>query len=181
MASENETVADIVTEMHRLSRATIRNGLNVKDDPLHAVRKSACAAVHMFANRVAAAHQREVAELKRQREEALTVVNEVEKCASIERHTEAMLKKNGVIAGLRKEVAELQRRLKVAEDALERSPCGEVYQLGLVDDDGNCYNGIAIKFDENEGLKLPPVGHGDRFVVVPYSALAVIREEGSAS
>lgn len=136
MATDNETVEDIVTEMHRLSRATIRNGLNVKDDPLHAVRKSACAAVHMFANRVDSAHRREVAELK--------------------------------------------RRLKVAEDALERSPCGEVYQLGLVDDDGNCYNGIAIKFDEAEGLKLPPVGHGDRFVVVPYSALAVIREEGGA-
>ena len=77
------------------------------------------------------------------------------------------------------EVADLRRRLKVAEDALERSPCGEVYQLGLVDDDGNVYNGIAIKFDEAEGLKLPPVGHGDRFVVVPYSAIATIRDEGA--
>ena len=76
------------------------------------------------------------------------------------------------------EVADLRRRLKIAEDALERSPCGEVYQLGLVDDDGNVYNGIAIKFDEAEGLKLPPVGHGDRFVVVQYSAIATIRDEG---
>lgn len=76
-------------------------------------------------------------------------------------------------------IAELQRRLKVAEDALEKSPCGEVDQLGL--SDRNCYNWIAVKFDEEEGLKLPRVGHGDRFVVVPCSALAAIREEGGAS
>ena len=67
-----------------------------------------------FADRIEAAHQREVAELKRQRKEALAIASDIDKCASIERHTDAMLKKNEVIVGLRKEVAELRECLKEA-------------------------------------------------------------------
>ena len=61
-----------------------------------------------------AAHQREIAELKRQRKEALAIASDIDKCASIERHTDAMLKKNEVIVGLRKEVAELLECLEQA-------------------------------------------------------------------
>ena len=67
-----------------------------------------------FADRIEAAHQREVAELKRQIKEALAIASDIDKCASIERHTDAMLKKNEVIVGLRKEVAELRECLKEA-------------------------------------------------------------------
>ena len=56
----------------------------------------------------------EVAELKRQRKEALAIASDIDKCASIERHTDAMLKNNEVIVGLRKEVAELRECLKEA-------------------------------------------------------------------
>ena len=56
----------------------------------------------------------EVAKLKRQRNEALAIASDIDKCASIERHTDAMLKKNEVIVGLRKEVAELRECLKDA-------------------------------------------------------------------
>ena len=96
MASESETVAEVAAAMRRLD--TVFNLLYWGE----------------YANRIEAAHKREVAELRRQREEAFTIVNVVEKCASIERQTEAMLKKNGVIAGLRKEVAELRECLKEA-------------------------------------------------------------------
>ena len=58
--------------------------------------------------------RREVAELKRQLKEALAIASDIDKCASIERHTDAMLKKNGVIVGLRKEVAELRECLEQA-------------------------------------------------------------------
>ena len=56
----------------------------------------------------------EVAKLKWQRNEALAIASDIDKCASIERHTDAMLKKNEVIVGLRKEVAELRECLKEA-------------------------------------------------------------------
>ena len=56
----------------------------------------------------------EVAKLKRQHNEALAIASDIDKCASIERHTDAMLKKNEVIVGLRKEVAELRECLKEA-------------------------------------------------------------------
>ena len=78
----------------------------------------------------------EVAKLKRQRNEALAIASDIDKCASIERHTDAMLKKNEVIVGLRKEVAELRECLKetmadaVAEyknnSCFRNVKCGEI-------------------------------------------------------
>ena len=102
MASDNETVADVVKRVRR----------ECNSYPL----PTASAEMLKLVREIEAAHRREVAELRRQREEALTIVNDVEKCASIERHTEAMLKKNEVIAGLRREVAELRECLKEAID-----------------------------------------------------------------
>ena len=99
----HETIADIV--------AAIRNEGHAGD--------ASClewvgAKIRGYADRIEAAHQREVAELKRQRKEALAIASDIDKCASIERHTDAMLKKNGVIVGLRKEVEELRECLEQA-------------------------------------------------------------------
>ena len=98
MASENETVAMVLLNFEYL--ITLGNiGPTVATD---------------IKRRLEDAHQREVAELKRQRNEALAIASDIDKCASIERHTDAMLKKNEVIVGLRKEVAELRECLKEA-------------------------------------------------------------------
>ena len=98
MASENETVAMVLLNFEYL--ITLGNiGPTVATD---------------IKRRLEDAHQREVAELKRQRKEALAIASDIDKCASIERHTDAMLKKNEVIVGLRKEIAELRECLKDA-------------------------------------------------------------------
>ena len=123
--ANHETIADIV--------AAIRNEGHAGD--------ASClewvgAKIRGYADRIEAAHQREVAELKRQRNEALAIASDIDKCASIERHTDAMLKKNEVIVGLRKEVAELRECLKetmadaVAEyknnSCFRNVKCGEI-------------------------------------------------------
>ena len=105
MASENETVADIVADIRAQNQGLPEDS--------YALSPLVCDLLS-FANRIEAAHQREVAELKRQRNEALAIASDIDKCASIERHTDAMLKKNEVIVGLRKEVAELRECLKEA-------------------------------------------------------------------
>ena len=123
--ANQETIADIV--------AAMRNEGHTGD--------ASClewvgAKIRGYADRIEAAHQREVAELKRQRNEALAIASDIDKCASIERHTDAMLKKNEVIVGLRKEVAELRECLKetmadaVAEyknnSCFRNVKCGEI-------------------------------------------------------
>ena len=100
MASENETFEDIVKRVKR----------DCNSYPL----PTAAAEMLKLVREMDAAHQREIAELKRQRKEALAIASDIDKCASIERHTDAMLKKNGVIVGLRKEVAELRECLEQA-------------------------------------------------------------------
>ena len=131
MASEYETVEDLVKEPRGIKGGQHTNGgssferwrirYQFADD---------------YADRIETAHQREVAELKRQRNEALAIASDIDKCASIERHTDAMLKKNEVIVGLRKEVAELRECLKetmadaVAEyknnSCFRNVKCGEI-------------------------------------------------------
>ena len=104
MTSESETVADIVREMRQAEATWHRS--EIAQLPTQYLKE--------WSDRIEAAHQREVAELKRQRKEALAIASDIDKCASIERHTDAMLKKNEVIVGLRKEVAELRECLKEA-------------------------------------------------------------------
>ena len=101
--AKQETIADIVAEM--------RNDSHTGDE---SCLEWVGAKMRTYADRIEAAHQREVAELKRQRKEALAIASDIDKCASIERHTDAMLKKNEVIVGLRKEVAELRECLEQA-------------------------------------------------------------------
>ena len=103
--AKQETIADIVADIRAQNQGLPEDS--------YALSPLVCDLLS-FANRIEAAHQREVAELKRQRNEALAIASDIDKCASIERHTDAMLKKNEVIVGLRKEVAELRECLKEA-------------------------------------------------------------------
>ena len=123
--ANQETIADIVAAMRNEGHAGDASCLEWVGAKLLS-----------FADRIEAAHQREVAELKRQRNEALAIASDIDKCASIERHTDAMLKKNEVIVGIRKEVAELRECLKetmvdaVAEyknnSCFRNVKCGEI-------------------------------------------------------
>ena len=103
--ANQETIADIVADIRAQNQGLPEDS--------YALSPLVCDLLS-FANRIETAHQREVAELKRQRNEALAIASDIDKCASIERHTDAMLKKNEVIVGLRKEVAELRECLKEA-------------------------------------------------------------------
>ena len=127
MSNKQETIADIVADIRAQNQGLPEDS--------YALSPLVCDLLS-FANRIEAAHQREVAELKRQRNEALAIASDIDKCASIERHTDAMLKKNEVIVGLRKEVAELRECLKetmadaVAEyknnSCFRNVKCGEI-------------------------------------------------------
>ena len=105
MSNKQETIADIVADIRAQNQGLPEDS--------YALSPLVCDLLS-FANRIETAHQREVAELKRQRNEALAIASDIDKCASIERHTDAMLKKNEVIVGIRKEVAELRECLKEA-------------------------------------------------------------------
>ena len=127
--AKQETIADIVKEMRTLGRLDEKSTDKIP-------RTLQALGLRTYADRIETAHQREVAELKRQRNEALAIASDIDKCASIERHTDAMLKKNEVIVGLRKEVAELRECLKetmadaVAEyknnSCFRNVKCGEI-------------------------------------------------------
>ena len=125
--ANHETIADIVADIRAQNQGLPEDS--------YALSPLVCDLLS-FADRIETAHQREVAELKRQRNEALAIASDIDKCASIERHTDAMLKKNEVIVGLRKEVAELRECLKetmadaVAEyknnSCFRNVKCGEI-------------------------------------------------------
>ena len=105
MSNKQETISDIVADIRAQNQGLPEDG--------YALSPLVCDLLK-FADRIEAAHQRDVAELKRQRKEALAISSDIDKCASIERHTDAMLKKNEVIVCLRKEVAELRECLEQA-------------------------------------------------------------------
>lgn len=155
MKNNNETVASVADCIRHLAD-TLPNGviLNI-------------AQCNFTADRIEAAHRREVAELKR--------LHDIHAKQAIRDFNRELFFKD-------KRIAELRRRLNVAEDALRTSPCGVIYQLGLVDDEGNDYCGCAVKFTEEENEKMPRVGMGDRFVVVPFEkwrkALEGAKDEG---
>ena len=125
--ANQETIADIVDDIRAQNQGLPEDS--------YALSPLVCDLLSL-ADRIETAHQREVAELKRQRNEALAIASDIDKCASIERHTDAMLKKNEVIVGLRKEVAELRECLKetmadaVAEyknnSCFRNVKCGEI-------------------------------------------------------
>ena len=67
-----------------------------------------------------------------------------------------------------REIAELNRKIADYERMLASSPIGLIYQLGICNQDGDVMNGIGLLFtNEAERAKMPSVGHGDKFYVVP--------------
>ena len=75
----------------------------------------------------------------------------------------------GEIAAKESEIAKLNRKVYEYEKLLASSPIGLIYQLGICNRDGDVMNGIGILFtNEAERAKMPRVGHGDKFYVVPY-------------
>lgn len=78
----------------------------------------------------------------------------------------------------------LGEQLKVLADEraglLTKFPCGVIYQLGIIDQDGNVLNGVTVKFDsEAEAAKMPRVRHGDRFYIVPMEQAKIVRGGGA--
>lgn len=73
------------------------------------------------------------------------------------------------LAAKDEEIAKLNRKVYEYEKLLASSPIGLIYQLGICNQDGDVMNGIGILFtNEAERAKMPRVGHGDKFYVVPY-------------
>ena len=67
-----------------------------------------------------------------------------------------------------REIAELNRKIADYERMLASSPIGLIYQLGICNQDGDVMNGIGLLFaNEAERAKMPLVGHGYKFYVVP--------------
>lgn len=136
--NNNDTVAKIVREM--LKVAAFHTAGDQVSDSLAEIP------IDDYAERIEVAHDREIKalewkienfakvveckdreikakdakieELREKWGEALNIADSVEKCASIEYLTEAMLKKNEVIAGLRKQIAELRDCLRIIRDNL---------------------------------------------------------------
>ena len=141
---KQETVEDIVADIRAQNQGLPEDS--------YALSPLVCDLLSL-ADRIEAAHQREIAELKRQRNEALAIASDIDKCASIERHTDAMLKKNEVIVGLRKEVAELTAIINA-----ECRKCGECEKFGkdctAGDVDGAEDNRACEKFVSREVSEL---------------------------
>ena len=82
----------------------------------------------------------------------------------------------GEIATKEAEIAKLNRKVYEYEKLLASSPIGLIYQLGICNRDGDVMNGIGILFtNEAERAKMPRVGHGDKFYVVPYKESEVAK------
>ena len=106
--------------------------------------------VDEFSDRILAAHKREMADEKRISD------------AVIQSLRNKKLEMDG-------EIARLNRKVYEYEKLLASSPIGLIYQLGICNPDGDVMNGIGILFtNEAERAKMPRVGHGDKFYVVPY-------------
>ena len=55
-------------------------------------------------------------------------------------------------------------------------PCGVIYQLGIHDEAGEIRNGCCILFTEvDEAAKMPRVGYGDRFYIVPLEQAKIVK------
>lgn len=83
-----------------------------------------------------------------------------------------------VIAAHDAEVSELNKKIAEYEKILAESPIGLIYQLGICNQDGDVMNGIGLLFtNEAERAKMPRVGHGDKFYVVPMELEQKVKSE----
>ena len=142
-----ETVADIIKEARGVFDELLKHGYNVVS-----VDRMAD-----IIDRVEAAHKREMADEKRISD------------AVIQSMRDKKLEMAGEIAAKEAEIAKLNRKVYEYEKLLAKSPIGLIYQLGICNRDVDVMNGIGILFtNDAERAKMPRVGHGDKFYVVPY-------------
>ena len=142
-----ETVADIIKEARGVFDELLKHGYNVVS-----VDRMAD-----IIDRVEAAHKREMADEKRISD------------AVIQSLRDKKLEMAGEIAAKEAEIAKLNRKVYEYEKLLAESPIGLIYQLGICNRDVDVMNGIGILFtNDAERAKMPRVGHGDKFYVVPY-------------
>ena len=147
MANDNETVEQACESICELVIA-----INEKQEI-----KNAWHIVQQVKDRFLAAHKREMADEKRISD------------AVIQSLRDKKLEMAGEIAAKESEIAKLNRKVYEYEKLLASSPIGLIYQLGICNRDGDVMNGIGILFtNEAERAKMPRVGHGDKFYVVPY-------------
>ena len=144
---KQETIAGIITEARGVFDELRKHGYNVVS-----VDRMAD-----IIDRVEEAHEREIADEKRISD------------AVIQSLRDRKLEMAGEIAAKEAEIAKLNRNVYEYEKLLASSPIGLIYQLGICNRDGDVMNGIGILFtNEAERAKMPRVGHGDKFYVVPY-------------
>ena len=144
---KQETIAGIITEARGVFDELRKHGYNVVS-----VDRMAD-----IIDRVEEAHKREISDEKRISD------------AVIQSLRDRKLEMAGEIAAKEAEIAKLNRNVYEYEKLLASSPIGLIYQLGICNRDGDVMNGIGILFtNEAERAKMPRVGHGDKFYVVPY-------------
>lgn len=81
-----------------------------------------------------------------------------------------------VVECQQRKIAELNNKIASYERLLAASPCGVIYQLGICNQDGDVMNGIGILFNNEEELaKMPRVGYGDRFYIVPLEQAKIVK------
>lgn len=146
--NRQETITDIVADIRAQNQ-----GLPEDDYALSPL----VADLLSFADRIEAAHKREMADEKRISD------------AVIQSLRDKKLEMAGEIAAKEADIAKLNRKVYEYEKLLASSPIGLIYQLGICNQDGDVMNGIGLLFtNEAERAKMPRVGHGDKFYVVPY-------------
>ena len=144
MGTNDETVSDIVNEMRE---DDVRIGARETPKTEKMALSYACSWCKGYADRIEAAHRREVDKLNF---DLMTIKSEQKTSANV------IIEQTNKCEALKREVAELRRRLKVAEDALTKLQDRFVSSVH----DGT--------IDPYEALK------------IAEDALAAIREEGGA-
>ena len=149
MNTENqETIADIVADIRAQNQGLPEDS--------YALSPLVCDLLSL-ADRIEAAAKREIADEKRISD------------AVVQSLRDKKLEMAGEIVAKDAEIARLNRKVYEYEKLLASSPIGLIYQLGICNRDGDVMNGIGILFtNEAERAKMPRVGHGDKFYVVPY-------------
>ena len=145
---KQETIADIVADIRAQNQGLPEDS--------YALSPQVCDLLSL-ADRIEAAEKREIADEKRISD------------AVVQSLRDKKLEMAGEIAAKESEIAKLNRKVYEYEKLLASSPIGLIYQLGICNRDGDVMNGIGILFtNEAERAKMPRVGHGDKFYVVPY-------------
>ena len=147
-SNSQETIEDIVADIRAQNQGLPEDS--------YALSPLVCDLLSL-ADRIEAAEKREIADEKRISD------------AVVQSLRDKKLEMAGEIADKDEEIERLNRKVYEYEKLLASSPIGLIYQLGICNRDGDVMNGIGILFtNEAERAKMPRVGHGEKFYVVPY-------------